>query len=512
MVQPTQAIWANTAPIPPCLGALLVSLVQVITVKKSNIRKVYQIPDKSNIDIFIYINCSGSCRQYGVIASAAGTTQAVVNNDPGKGVTITNGALTSVDFTGGNPGSGYSSAPTVTVAAPDPLGVTAIFALASNAKPTGLATSTTTPIFPTPNGPYTSAPQGTVGGGICVDTDPAPRCSGGSTSITDAAGAVRTGRQCVTADFNSGNNCGTAPGPCITLSAGSVTGVFYPGSANTYCTYAPVLTLSINTLQVAVTARVTATVSGGIIRALNVVSGGSGYKTPPAVTIAAPTTDNLGKLCSLNPIPTLGANIAYPTAIPTGVTVDGQCRPLGKNTYTNKVCSVPAVPGGEWSALNTFTCNVLSSFIPQPGSTKADSCGILPQSFTYIAPPNPTPSPTNTPAPSPTPTPTPTATPTPTPTSTPAPKKCTFDGCTGLKRTDAVANTLLSISVPMLARTPTSTCAVPRKLPVRAFSGVSSSLLKAEGPLTPQLLSLKAVSLAIITVLLICLLPATSLF
>ena len=291
--------------------------------------------------------CAGSCRQYGVVASAAGTTQAVVNNDPGKGVTITNGALTSVTFLGGNPGSGYSSAPLVTVAAPDPLGVTALFFLVpGSAKPSGLATATTTPIYPTPNGPYTSAPQGTIGGGICVDVDPAPRCSGGTTSIQDAQGVVRTGRQCVSADFNSGNNCGVAPSPCITLSGTSVSAVFYPGSANTYCTVAPVITLSTNTLQIAVTARVTATVSGGVITALNVVSGGSGYKTPPAVTIAAPAMDtNLGKLCSLNPIPTLSASIAYPTAIPTGVSLLGACRPLGKNTYTNKVCSVPAAPG-----------------------------------------------------------------------------------------------------------------------------------------------------------------------
>ena len=262
-----------------------------------------------------------------------------------------------------------------------------------------------------------------------MDTDPAPRCSGGTTSIQDAAGVVRTGRQCVTADFNGGNNCGAAPGPCVTLTGTSVTGVFYPGSANTYCTVAPVITLSTNTLQIAVTARVTATVSGGVITALNVVSGGSGYKTPPAVTIAAPAMDtNLGKLCSLNPIPTLSASIAYPTAIKEGVTVGGACRPLGKNTYTNKVCSVPSAPGGEWNALNTFTCNVLSSFIPQPGSTKADTCGILAQSFTYIAPPNPTPAPTTTPAPTSTPTPTATPAPTPTPTSTPAPKTCTFNG------------------------------------------------------------------------------------
>lgn len=374
----------------------------------------------------------GSCRQYGVIATAAGTTQAIVNNDPGKGVTITNGALTKVDFTGGDPGEGYTSAPTVLVSAPNPLGVTPTFTLDSNAKPSGAATATTTPLNPVANGPYIAAPKGTVGGGICVDTDPAPRCSGSTIGITDAAGKVRNGKQCTDNDFNTGNNCGIGGTPCITLAGGVITGVFFPGSAATYCTFAPVVTLDTNTLQVGVTAKVTATVGAkGVISALNIVSGGSGYRTNPTVIISPPVTDKLGKLCSLNPIPTLSASIAYPLAIRDGVTVDGECRPLGKNTYSNKVCSVPAAPGGEWLTLNTYTCNVISSFIPQSGSSKSKSCGVLPQSFLTVAPTN-SPSPTPTPSPSPTPTPSPTATPTPTPTPTstpsPASKKCTYSG------------------------------------------------------------------------------------
>ena len=153
----------------------------------------------------------------------------------------------------------------------------------------------------------------------------------------------------------------------------------------------------------------------------------------PPVTIAAPLTDQLGKLCSLNPIAGLPASIGYNVAIPAGVTVDGACRPLGKNTYTNNVCSVPAAPGGEWNILNSFTCNVQSSFIPVPGSSTTSACGILAQSFTTVAPPNPTPpAPTKAPSPSPAPTPppTPTQTPTPSPTSTPAPasKKCSYNG------------------------------------------------------------------------------------
>ena len=145
-----------------------------------------------------------SCRQYGVIASASGTTQAIVNNAVGQGVAVTAGALTRVDFTGGNPGVGYSSPPAVIVANPDPIPAVPIVNLNMFAQPSGLVTSVSIPITPLVNGPYTSVPLGRITGGICVDTDVAPRCTGNTIPFTDAAGIARSGRQCISDDFNAG--------------------------------------------------------------------------------------------------------------------------------------------------------------------------------------------------------------------------------------------------------------------------------------------------------------------
>ncbi|KAG7672556.1 hypothetical protein KSW81_001518 [Nannochloris sp. 'desiccata'] len=94
----------------------------------------------------------------------------------------------------------------------------------------------------------------------------------------------------------------------------------------------------------------------------------------------------IGKLCSPAPIPSLPASIA--SDVPTAITFGGPCRPLGRNTYLNQVCSTPGAPGGVFELINTGNCNVQSSFIAQPGSTMTNPCGILPQSFVITAAPS----------------------------------------------------------------------------------------------------------------------------
>ena len=389
------------------------------------------------------------CRQYGVIASALGTTQAVVNNAGSQGVSILTGALIGVDFTGGNAGNGYSLPPAVTVGPPNPLGVDPVTFALTTGQPAGLYTATSAPFLPTSNGPYFGVPFGTITGSTCVDVGTGAgvnaRCTGAVTVLTDGNGISRTGRLCTSDDFNNGALCGAAgaPGPCVTLTGTVITKILFPGSATTYCTLAPTVTLATNTLQAPVTAQVSASVgANGAIASLIVTSGGSGYRTNPTVTIAAPPTDQLGKLCSSTPIPTLSTNIAYPPSITAGVTLLGSCRPLGRNTLTNRVCSIPSVAGGEWNPLDTFTCNVQSSFINQPNATVSGNCGILSQSFVTVVftapsppppppfppppPPSPTPTPTSTPTPSPTSTPNPTSRPT--PTSNPSGRTCIYDG------------------------------------------------------------------------------------
>jgi hypothetical protein len=46
--------------------------------------------------------------------------------------------------------------------------------------------------------------------------------------------------------------------------------------------------LSTNTLQPAVTAQMSATISAGAVSSLTIMSPGSGYLTPPVITIAPP--------------------------------------------------------------------------------------------------------------------------------------------------------------------------------------------------------------------------------
>ena len=112
-------------------------------------------------------------------------------------------------------------------------------------------------------------------------------------------------------------------------------------------------------------------------------------------------SDDVGNLCSLNPISwenqgyiyTVGINIP----IPTGVTISGQCRPLGRELLPNRICSDPAAKffGGLPSPLDTGTCNVISSFAVMSGGTPTikNICGILPVVFNMVPPPLPVPTP-----------------------------------------------------------------------------------------------------------------------
>ena len=368
---------------------------------------------------------TGNCRQYGVVGGGPdGTSQAYVNSN--LGVSVLNGNLMGANFTGGSAGSGYTIPPPVTVSAPDPVPVAATYFLDANARPSGLSTFTSTSIN-TSNGPYKSIPVATIIGAICVDTGTlgdgtGAICGGPVTTILDAQLITRKGRLCRSEDFNTPVACGplTSLGPCIFLSQTIITNVFYPGSPYTYCTSAPIVTFS-NTLQDPLPALMSATLaSGGVISALIVLSNGSGYRTPPTITIAPPFNAQYGKLCSPNPITMLPAVYAYATPVP--LTALGFCQPLGRNTVSNRTCSDPVVAGGEKGSLNVYTCNVQSSFIPQPGSTVSNACGILPQTFTIpgnvIAAPSPPPVPTPGPSSPPSP-----------PVASPPPAKtCTYDG------------------------------------------------------------------------------------
>ena len=366
---------------------------------------------------------SGSCRQYGVIASASGTSQATaVSSKPATGIVSTS----MITIT--QQGSGYSTVPKVTISAPNPAPATVSVSLAG-ASPTSITLSTLE------NGPYAARPSGSIGGGLCIDAGSgAGTCTGALTTIQDYQGNQRYGRECSTSDFNSNNGCGGSN--CVTWSTGSsnqaVTKVQFPGAdpSKVYCTFPPTISLSDTFLQKPIQAQGIAQITGDRVTNIVMNSPGSGYRTAPTITIEAPTSNDLGKLCSPNPV-TLPTNIAVNTPISGGITPTGQCQPLGRDTRLGKVCSVPAAPnGGLWRTLNQGTCNVDSSFRNQPSPTDTYKCGIVRQEFvTQVArSPSPPPPPVQKSPPPPSPVsspPPPSPRPSPPP---PAPLVCTYKG------------------------------------------------------------------------------------
>lgn len=338
----------------------------------------------------------GSCRQYGVLALP------LTNDDPTRatvdsvlGITVTNGSITMIDFTGGNPGSGYTVAPTVTITAPNPIPVNALFTYNADSQPFVSLT-------PVANGPYVRVPEATsLGSDVCVDEGTGGKgvgalCTGPLMNLTSptAGGPVtRTGRQCTVSDFNSGTACPAGGGPCILLTDLTVREVYYPGTANTYCSRSGnlrIIGIATAALQTPIIAVATAVLgAGGQISAILISNGGSGYThyqwLKPIVTIGEPSiTDGIGKLCSSSPIANLPNALPFPVA--NGVTVNTFCRPLGRDTYRNKPCSEPSIiSSGVLSPLDTGTCNVDNSFaiisggVPLGSATK--QCGILPVDF-----------------------------------------------------------------------------------------------------------------------------------
>ena len=332
---------------------------------------------------------SGTCVQYGVVATAPSAVQATATVSIGTGATVGQ-VIGQLVLTGG---SGYTSAPTVTVSAPNPLAAQVLFTLSTASAPV--------PSIDANNGPYTAYPLvNTVGGGICIDpTNTICTTAGGSITISNT---LYTGSTCTAANWNTILALSVSP-------AGVVSTTALPALV---CAAAPTLTLYTNTLQVGVTAVLSASVTSGAVSGISVLSPGSGYRTAPTVTIGAPNGGtNVGKLCGPAPIPNLPNAITTATSI----TPTGSCQPLGRDTYLNQVCSIPAAPGGVYEPLNVGNCNVVSSFIAQPGSTVTSACGVVPQSFVVTATAAPAPAPTPAPAPKPTPAPSPTPAPVPAP-------------------------------------------------------------------------------------------------
>jgi hypothetical protein len=207
---------------------------------------------------------------------------------------ISGGTATGAAIISG--GSGYTSTPTVTVSDPNPLAATVVIQIDSVGNPS------TGSLVSGPNGPYTGVPEVVEVSGICVDenrpgTGQFTSCSGPRTSI-QVNNMARTGSLCIASDFNI--KCDVKPdgtgfiiggtGSCVTVGGSGVTSVRFPGVSTTsvWCMQSLTVVLSTNTLQPAVTAQMSATISAGAVSSLTIMSPGSGYLTPPVITIAPP--------------------------------------------------------------------------------------------------------------------------------------------------------------------------------------------------------------------------------
>lgn len=351
---------------------------------------------------------AGSCRQYGVLASAVGGTEATCTNPPPPVA----GAISSANVCGvggsspTNGGSGYSVAPTVIVSAPNPISATVTTTM-NGATPTFVVINRVS------NGPYSGVPSASLGGGTCASA----ACSGPVISFVSAIGVLTQGKRCLDSDVSVG------------MIGTNVDTVSLPGAVT--CAFSPSVTVSPSFIQPPVTAQIVATIANGVVTNLIVTNAGSGYRSAPSITMTVPGgSPNIGKLCGPSPIQGLPSGYNVPSI----VSLNGECQPLGLDTYKLRVCSVPSVANGAWQELGIGTCDAVSYFRADPTSLNTRSCAVLPQMFTTDVnipaspPPPPSPPPPDAsppPPPSPKPEPIPDPSPPPPP---PRPLVCRYNG------------------------------------------------------------------------------------
>ena len=191
-------------------------------------------------------------------------------------VTVIRGSITSIGVQDG--GSGYTSAPPVTISAPNQIPAQVSLTVSAS----GAVAATISPIN---NGPYAAIPNvAAVSGGPCVSRD----CTGAV--ITIVGGLSLTGPLCTAADLNN-FNVGAFPLYTFSSSTGSISASNrpIPWTCTPWSGLSPVITLATNTLQPPVTATAVASLSGGVVASISVVNAGSGYVTGanniPIVTI-----------------------------------------------------------------------------------------------------------------------------------------------------------------------------------------------------------------------------------
>jgi autotransporter-associated beta strand protein len=248
---------------------------------------------------------------------------------------LTGGSINSITITSG--GTGYTSAPTVTMLAP---GQATAGAAAIN-----LGTITSIPVA-TPGSGYTTAPIVTISGG------------GLTTSGKNATATATISNGFVTAITITNPGTGytvaptvniQAPGQALTGSAGIASGriISIPISATgSGYTTAPIVSISGGG---GTGAAAIANMANGVVTSITITNGGSGYTSQPTISIQAPGQAVAGTPTFVNgvitSVPVLSSGYGY-TSAPV-LTFTGGGATTGATATANLAASTIANPTGD---------------------------------------------------------------------------------------------------------------------------------------------------------------------
>jgi len=204
------------------------------------------------------VAASGTFSSSGVTATPFNDKYAIIG-DPNNGLFSWDGTnLVSIGSVGvigiTNPGSGYITAPTVTISAPNQTGgvqATAVATVTSGAS--GLAYIT----IGSGGSGYTSVPAVTIS---------APQVSGGTQAVAYAT--IQSGNVVAITISNAGSGYLSAPSVTITGGGGS-------------------------------SATATAVLNTGTVNSITITNAGSGYTLPPTITLSGGSGSNAAAICQL---------------------------------------------------------------------------------------------------------------------------------------------------------------------------------------------------------------------